>query len=172
LCFSPALAEVLDEMAVDFGGNRSPNVVTVNHKLFGHWNASNRMVTNVNIEQLRCLFQPAYGGGGWGINLAHIEHSSAFSPRDLIPTRPLLRHPYLSIYRRLLKHGPARIVASKQELGPAAEEDILKTSSEYIDLAMIAVEIAGLLDKDVLSTKLETYRNFGVKPFPGGHFPF
>ncbi len=55
-------------------------------------------------------------------------------------------------------------------IGPAAEEDLLKTSSEYIDLAKIAVGIAGLLDRDVLTTKLDTYRKYGVKPFPGGQY--
>ncbi len=55
-------------------------------------------------------------------------------------------------------------------IGPRAQEDILQTSGAYVDLAKIAVGIAGLLESDVLSTKLKTYRDHEVKPFPGGQF--
>jgi len=55
-------------------------------------------------------------------------------------------------------------------IGPGGQEDLLKTSGTYIDLAKIAVGIAGLLESDVLSTKLKTYRDHNVKPFPGGQY--
>lgn len=55
-------------------------------------------------------------------------------------------------------------------IGPKAQEDLLKTSGAYIDLAKIAVGIAGLLKGDVLSAKLKTYREYDVKPFPGGQY--
>ena len=55
-------------------------------------------------------------------------------------------------------------------IGPLVEEDLLKTSGEYIDLAKIAVGIAGLLEKETLATKLQLYRDHAVKPFPGGQF--
>lgn len=55
-------------------------------------------------------------------------------------------------------------------MGLNAQEDLLRVSAEYIDLAKIAVGISGLLYEDELRQKINHYRNYGVQPFPGGQY--
>lgn len=55
-------------------------------------------------------------------------------------------------------------------LGPAAQKDILTLSSEFIDIAKVAVGISGLISEENLKTKIATYQSHGVQPFPGGMF--
>jgi phosphosulfolactate synthase len=46
----------------------------------------------------------------------------------------------------------------------------LRTSADTVDLAKIAVGIAGLLPHDVLREKIKVYRSCGVETFPGGMY--
>lgn len=55
-------------------------------------------------------------------------------------------------------------------IGVAAQDDVLNLCGEYVDLAKIAVGIAGLLESDVLAAKMESYDRHGVMPFPGGMY--
>lgn len=53
---------------------------------------------------------------------------------------------------------------------PGVQEDLLKTSGAFIDLAKVAVGIAGLLDLEVFTAKLKAYMDHHVEPFPGGQY--
>jgi phosphosulfolactate synthase len=55
-------------------------------------------------------------------------------------------------------------------IGPRQQEDLLNTAGTFIDLAKIAVGIAGLLRADVVREKIELYQRHDVEPFPGGQF--
>ena len=55
-------------------------------------------------------------------------------------------------------------------LPPGAQQDILDFSASFFDLAKIAVGISGLISKSALSTKILSYHESGVDPFPGGMF--
>jgi len=55
-------------------------------------------------------------------------------------------------------------------IGPAAQGDLLHTAAEFIDLAKIAVGIAGLLRAEVVREKIALYQQHDVEPFPGGQF--
>ena len=46
----------------------------------------------------------------------------------------------------------------------------LHACGEYIDLAKVAVGVAGLLPGEILAEKLNLYRKNEVEPFPGGQF--
>ena len=86
-----------------------------------------------------------------------MKSSHAFSG---IPVHPRPEKPRESGLTMLIDWG----------IGPGSQEDLLKTSGAYIDLAKIAVGIAGLLESDVLSAKLKMYRDHEIKPFPGGQY--
>ncbi len=53
---------------------------------------------------------------------------------------------------------------------PGHQEDLLQMGAEYIDLAKVAVGISGLLSKEVLGRKLDSYKAHAVRPFPGGQY--
>ncbi len=55
-------------------------------------------------------------------------------------------------------------------LGLHQQADILALASEYIDSAKIAVGVARLLPRDLVMQKIESYKQFGVLPYPGGQF--
>ncbi len=55
-------------------------------------------------------------------------------------------------------------------LGSHAQEDLLETGADYVDLAKVAVGVSRLLSREVLQQKIERYQEHGVEPFPGGQF--
>jgi phosphosulfolactate synthase len=55
-------------------------------------------------------------------------------------------------------------------IGPRQQEDLLQTAGAFIDLAKIAVGIAGLLPAPVVREKVALYQRHDVEPFPGGQF--
>lgn len=50
------------------------------------------------------------------------------------------------------------------------QRDHLETNGNFYDLAKIAVGLPGLLPASVLRAKVDTYKENGVEPFPGGMF--
>ena len=52
----------------------------------------------------------------------------------------------------------------------AGQRDVLGLSSEFIDLAKIAVGISGLIAEESLNDKIDSYRQSGVEPFPDGMY--
>ncbi|MCF7855016.1 MAG: phosphosulfolactate synthase [Candidatus Pacebacteria bacterium] len=55
-------------------------------------------------------------------------------------------------------------------MGPHAQEDLLVTAAPFFDFAKVAVGISRLLDNELLTTKIDTYREHGIEAFPGGQF--
>ncbi|WP_214324644.1 phosphosulfolactate synthase [Nonomuraea sediminis] len=55
-------------------------------------------------------------------------------------------------------------------LGPLAQEDLLRTCGETVDLAKLVVGVSAMLPFDVLAEKVTVYREHGVEAFPGGMF--
>ena len=53
---------------------------------------------------------------------------------------------------------------------PAAQQDILGLSADFIDLAKVAVGISGLIAEESLIVKIDEYQQSGVEPFPGGMY--
>ena len=53
---------------------------------------------------------------------------------------------------------------------PGAQRDTLDLSSEFIDLAKVAVGISGLISEDSLVDKISDYRQAAVEAFPGGMY--
>ena len=55
-------------------------------------------------------------------------------------------------------------------MGPHAQEDLLVTAACHCDFAKVTVGISRLLDNDVLTSKIRTYQEWHVEPFPGGQY--
>ena len=55
-------------------------------------------------------------------------------------------------------------------IGMHEQEDLITTAADYFEFAKIAVGISRLLSNDLLATKLRTYREHQIEPFPGGMF--
>ncbi|MDD1763683.1 MAG: phosphosulfolactate synthase [Methanobacteriaceae archaeon] len=53
-------------------------------------------------------------------------------------------------------------------LGPLAVKDILEISGNYVDLAKLGWGTCALHRKDIVKEKIEMYKSFDVKPYPGG----
>lgn len=53
---------------------------------------------------------------------------------------------------------------------PAAQQDTMSLSAEFVDLAKVAVGISGLIAEDALIAKIDGYRQSGVEAFPGGMY--
>jgi len=55
-------------------------------------------------------------------------------------------------------------------IGVRQQQDLLDTAAEFIDLAKIAVGIAGMLSASVVRKKIAAYVSHAVHPFPGGQY--
>ena len=55
-------------------------------------------------------------------------------------------------------------------MGLNAQEDLLAAGGAYLDFAKIAVGLSRLLSNDLLTAKVERYRQDDVEPFPGGQY--
>jgi len=55
-------------------------------------------------------------------------------------------------------------------IGLRQQSDLLETAADFFDLAKIAVGISGLLHWELLASKIHSYQQQGVEPFPGGQF--
>jgi phosphosulfolactate synthase len=53
-------------------------------------------------------------------------------------------------------------------LGPRALEDLLEISGKYIDLAKLGWGTSALYKKDIIMEKINLYKSYDVKPYPGG----
>jgi phosphosulfolactate synthase len=53
-------------------------------------------------------------------------------------------------------------------LGPLTVKDILEISGNYVDLAKLGWGTCALHRKDIVMEKIEMYKSFDVKPYPGG----
>jgi phosphosulfolactate synthase len=53
-------------------------------------------------------------------------------------------------------------------LGPRAVKDLLEISGKYIDLAKLGWGTSALHSKDIIMEKINLYKLYGVKPYPGG----
>ena len=84
-------------------------------------------------------------------------HSTYFEEIDIPGRSPKPRESGLTI---LIDWG----------MGPAAQDDCLQTVAPYVDMAKIAVGVTRLLPKEILRSKMESYREHGVEVFPGGQF--
>ena len=55
-------------------------------------------------------------------------------------------------------------------LGLRQQEDILQLASEFIDSAKVAVGVARLLPRELVTSKIDLYKQYEVVPYPGGQF--
>lgn len=50
--------------------------------------------------------------------------------------------------------------------GPNAQRDLIATGAEYVDFAKVAVGISRLLSDEYLRSKIASYQDAGIEPFP------
>jgi phosphosulfolactate synthase len=53
-------------------------------------------------------------------------------------------------------------------LGPRGVKDFLEISGKYVDFAKLGWGTSAIHRKDILKEKIELYKYYGVKPYPGG----
>ena len=55
-------------------------------------------------------------------------------------------------------------------VGLVRQEDFIRTSGYFVDLAKIVVAISRILPRDILAQKIRLYKENQIEPFPGGQF--
>lgn len=69
---------------------------------------------------------------------------------------------------RICQPGTGITMMLDKGLGTRGVKDLLEMSGEYVDFAKFGWGTSALHQKDIITEKIELYKTYGVKPYPGG----